>query len=99
MSTYQEVMNQISELQKQAEVLRRQELAEVISEVKAKIAEFGLSAAELGLSTKSATRTGKTVAAKYRNPATGETWTGRGRMPKWIQTAESQGHKKEDYLI
>lgn len=25
-----------------------------------------------------------TVAAKYRNPATGETWSGRGRAPKWL---------------
>jgi DNA-binding protein H-NS len=25
------------------------------------------------------------VAAKYRNPATGETWTGRGKAPKWIE--------------
>jgi DNA-binding protein H-NS len=25
-----------------------------------------------------------TVAPKYRNPLTGETWSGRGRAPKWI---------------
>jgi DNA-binding protein H-NS len=24
------------------------------------------------------------VAPKYKNPATGETWTGRGKAPKWI---------------
>ena len=31
---------------------------------------------------------------KYRNPATGETWTGRGKAPKWID-----GQEREQYLI
>jgi DNA-binding protein H-NS len=25
------------------------------------------------------------VAAKYRDSATGQTWTGRGKAPKWIE--------------
>jgi len=99
MPTYQEVLNQISELQKHAEDLRRQELAAVIKEVKAKIAEYGLSAADLGLSGKQSGKTTKPVAAKYRNQATGETWTGRGRMPKWLVEAESCGRSKDDFLI
>lgn len=28
---------------------------------------------------------GGKVAAKYRNPANGETWTGRGKATKWIE--------------
>jgi DNA-binding protein H-NS len=28
---------------------------------------------------------GSKVAAKYRDPATGATWTGRGKAPRWIQ--------------
>ena len=32
--------------------------------------------------------------AKYRDPVTGQTWTGRGRAPKWLE-----GRKKEDFLI
>ena len=99
MPTYQEVLNQIDDLQKQAEILRRQELSAVISEIKAKMAEYGLSAADLGLSGKQTAKAVKSVAAKYRNQATGETWTGRGRMPKWLQAAESQGRKKDDFLI
>ena len=26
----------------------------------------------------------QSVAAKYRDPVTGQTWTGRGKAPKWI---------------
>ena len=41
------------------------------------------------------------VSVKYRDPKDPEnTWTGRGRMPKWL-TAATKGNKtkKEDFLI
>jgi len=47
-------------------------------------------------------RKGKgTVAPKYRDPKNPEnTWTGRGRMPRWMTAATKGGKaKKEDYLI
>ena len=34
------------------------------------------------------------VPMKYRDPASGQSWTGRGRAPKWLE-----GKKKEDFLI
>ena len=42
-----------------------------------------------------------TVAIKYRDPKNGEnTWTGRGRMPRWMAAATKGGRaKKEDFLI
>ena len=47
-------------------------------------------------------RKGKgTVAPKYRDPKNLEnTWTGRGRMPRWMVAALKGGKaKKEDFLI
>ena len=39
------------------------------------------------------------VAVKYRDKA-GNTWTGRGRMPRWMVAATKGGKaKKEDFLI
>lgn len=39
------------------------------------------------------------VAVKYRDNA-GNTWTGRGRMPRWMVAATKGGKaKKEDFLI
>ena len=39
------------------------------------------------------------VAIKYRDRS-GNTWTGRGRMPRWMVTATKGGKaKKEDFLI
>jgi len=34
------------------------------------------------------------VAPKYRDPATGKTWTGRGKAPKWID-----GKDRSKFLI
>ena len=41
------------------------------------------------------------VAVKYRDPGNpSNTWTGRGRMPRWMTAATKGGKaKKEDFLI
>lgn len=41
------------------------------------------------------------VAPKYRDPDNAaNTWTGRGRMPRWMVAAtKKRGVKKEDFLI
>ena len=41
---------------------------------------------------------GRKVAAKYRGPD-GETWAGRGAMPRWMAAAVKEGKKREDFLI
>ena len=40
----------------------------------------------------------KKVAVKYRDKA-GNTWTGRGRAPRWIVAAEKAGKKREQFLV
>jgi DNA-binding protein H-NS len=43
---------------------------------------------------------GRTVAAKYANPDNpGETWTGRGRKPRWLSAKLGDGAKIEKFLI
>ncbi|HAI93162.1 MAG TPA: DNA-binding protein [Xanthomonadaceae bacterium] len=40
------------------------------------------------------------VAPKYRNPANAkDTWTGRGRQPRWMAELVAAGKKVEDFLI
>ena len=41
----------------------------------------------------------KPVAAKYRNAATGETWSGRGKAPKWLAALEAGGRKREEFAV
>jgi DNA-binding protein H-NS len=51
---------------------------------------------------KAAKKAGTTrkVAPKYRNPAnTKETWSGRGKQPRWLAEQVKKGKKPEDFLI
>ena len=39
------------------------------------------------------------VKAKYRDPKTGETWSGRGRMATWLKRKQDAGEDIEKYLV
>ena len=39
------------------------------------------------------------VLPKYRNPQTSETWSGRGKRPRWLIAAMKSGHKIEEFQI
>jgi DNA-binding protein H-NS len=43
-------------------------------------------------------RKGK-VKAKYRDPKTNETWSGRGRMASWLKSKQDAGETIEKYLV
>jgi DNA-binding protein H-NS len=40
------------------------------------------------------------VFPKYRNPEeSSETWSGRGKQPRWLEAALKAGHKIEEFVI
>jgi DNA-binding protein H-NS len=39
------------------------------------------------------------VKAKYRDPKTNETWSGRGRMANWLKSQQDTGEDIDDYLV
>ena len=39
------------------------------------------------------------VLPKYRNPHTSETWSGRGKRPRWLVAAVKSGRRIEDFRI
>lgn len=39
------------------------------------------------------------VKAKYRDPKTRATWSGRGRMASWLKAKQDAGEKIEKYLL
>ena len=99
MKTYQAVRAEIAKLEKQAEELRRQELRTIIAQVRQVVADYGLSAADIGLAggrartvaRKAPARASRSAgAAKYRDPKSGQTWTGHGRPPAWIVGAKDR---------
>jgi DNA-binding protein H-NS len=48
---------------------------------------------------KTKNRRTRKVAPKYRNPKTGETWSGRGRPARWLVAAEKEGRKRNEFLV
>ncbi|MDL2283837.1 H-NS histone family protein [Oxalobacter sp. OttesenSCG-928-P03] len=95
MSTYKQIQDQIKQLQQQAEELRKKELSSAIAQIKSIMSEYGITISDLGMGgKKKGARTRAPLAPKYRNPATGETWSGRGKAPKWIDQKN-----KEKFLI
>lgn len=87
MNSYRDLLIKRDELEKQIQEARTRELSEAVNKVRALVQEHGLSAADVFPPVRSAGRgaAGTKVAPKYKNPQTGETWTGRGKAPKWIQ--------------
>jgi len=107
MKTYSAIKAEIAKLEKQAEALRKAEVAGVVAKIKTAIEAYGLTAADLGFGSGSARparqtkgkggkKTSKTVGvAKYRDPKSGKTWTGRGKPPGWIAGVKN----RDPYLI
>lgn len=83
-----DLLQQREALEKAIAEARQNEIASAVTKVREIIAEHGLTVQDVfpGRAGKSAgpKAGGSKVAAKYRDPATGQTWTGRGKAPKWI---------------
>ncbi len=99
MASYQELLSQIDMLRRQAESQRKAEIANVVADIRAKMQQYGISPSDLGSAGRPSRNKGTRVAAKYRNPSTGDTWTGRGKMPKWLQREVNAGKRREDFRI
>lgn len=46
-----------------------------------------------------AARAGGKIVAKYRDPATGQTWSGRGLRPRWLVQAIEDGKTLDEFLV
>jgi DNA-binding protein H-NS len=97
-------LDQLKNLQKDIEKainsFEARRLAHARQELEAKAKELGVSLAEI-LGSKPAKGAKAAVSAKYRNPKNPEeTWSGRGRKPRWLVVAmTSVGAKLDDFLI
>jgi DNA-binding protein H-NS len=83
-----------SALEKQMADVKRTEQADALAKIRSIMNEFGIAPADLDVGKKSrkSPKQSGSVAVKYRGP-NGETWTGRGRQPKWL------GEDREKFLI
>jgi len=92
MTSYKELLQQREQLEQKIQEARKSELSDAVAKVRALVAEYGLSVDDVfppAKATRGAGQGGK-VAPKYRNPETGQTWTGRGKAPKWIENQDRE---------
>ncbi|RKT10560.1 DNA-binding protein H-NS [Paraburkholderia sp. RAU2J] len=83
MARYKELLAEKEQLERLIAEARQQEVASALEKVRETVAEFGFTPEQVfGKRRKDA---GRAVAAKFRNPETGETWSGRGRAPRWLK--------------
>jgi DNA-binding protein H-NS len=95
MPTYKEYMQQIEHLTVLAEAARAEELKTAKDQVMQIMRDHGLTAADLTDSSKSSSqRKHSPSTVLYKDPDSNKTWTGRGRMPSWLE-----GKNREDFLV
>lgn len=99
MATLTELLAQQAALEQQIAQTRRDERQKAIAQIKTLMAEYGLATADLSARAAKKTRTGTKVAAKYRNKASGESWSGRGLQPRWLKAALAAGKKLSDFAV
>lgn len=103
MSSLIEIQNQIALLQKQAEEIRANELAQVIQDILTKMDAYGITVDDLDRGRGRTRKVGSTKSAnpapvKFRGP-NGETWSGRGLMPRWLAALVAEGQAKESFAV
>lgn len=82
---YKELLAQRAALEQQIAEVQAIEREDVIDEILEKMALFGIAPSDLGSTDGRKTRKKLGPAeAKYRDPKTGATWTGRGSSPLWM---------------
>lgn len=85
MTTYQDLLAQKDALDAKIAAARAEAKAQAVAQTRALIQEHGLTAADIfPPHGKKAASAG---VAKYCDPASGNTWTGRGKPPAWIKDA------------
>jgi DNA-binding protein H-NS len=89
---YEELQAKIADLQAQAAKVKEEEKQQAIDMARTMISAYGITARDLGLDkapkVKTGPKPGNKIAAKYRDPQSGATWSGRGKTPRWINGAD-----------
>lgn len=85
MRTLEEMLAAREALDRQITEARKGQAREALATVRSLVAQYGLSAADVfGGAARAGKGAGVKLAAKYRDPQSGKTWTGRGRAPTWL---------------
>lgn len=92
--TYTELMQKARALVAEAERVRKKDRQEVILDIIDKMRAYDIEPHEL-----KRRRVKRTQNVVYRDPNTGKTWGGIGRMPSWLRMAVAGGVSLESFRV
>lgn len=86
MATYAELQAKITELQKQAAEAKEEERSGALHRIQQTMEVHGLTLEDIAKKLKAPRKswTKKESNVLYRDPESGKTWGGRGRVPTWL---------------
>lgn len=97
----QETNALLRELEKKYGELKEEARLEAIATTRNLMRAHGLTLQDLGGSglPKKSPNAGKPAPVKYRDAATGNTWSGRGLQPNWLKAQLASGKSLEDFRV
>lgn len=91
MATYQEIQAQIATLKEQAAAQRQQEMAGAIQQIQSLMSEYDISVDDFLKITKGKSNNkAKNGTVAFKDPESGNTWSGRGRKPNWLSGRDAE---------
>ena len=102
MPTYKQLLAEKEALEAKLSEVRANEVAGVIDQIRQMMADYDLTIEDIAPKRRrgrpagtgaSGARKTSALPAKYMDPKTGKTWSGRGRAPAWL------GKRPERFLI
>lgn len=103
MASYKQLMAEKKALESKLEEARATEVAGVVEQIQTLMADYGLTVDDLAPKRRrgrpaadgkaTSAKPKQALPAKYLDPKTGATWSGRGRAPAWL------GKNRNKFLI
>lgn len=105
-SEQQKLEKELAKIQKKLKTIQNKKRKPIINSIVRSMREYDISLEDISTAYNNkitnkpkSNIVKKPIPPKYRNPNTGETWSGRGKAPRWIVQAESTGTSRESFLI
>ena len=102
MKSLDELVAEQQGLQRAIDEARRAARGGAIAEIQGLMATHGLTAADIAAKEKTSgkgPKSGVKLPARYRHPATGAAWSGRGLRPKWLVEELARGRSLVDFAV
>lgn len=97
-----EIQRRITDLHLEAKSLTQKGRKRVLAKIVKYMSDFDITLRDIE---QAATRPAQMLRSssqgrpKYEDPDTGQTWTGRGKAPKWLLDKEAHGVSRESFLV